>query len=148
MPGLSVGEIIVILIVGFLIIGPKDLPKIARFLARCYKYVLNLTDGARKMLNLDEELESVTKLTNDVTQTIKAANPVAQVKKQQAEIDESLRSIQMDMRAVKEWANRKQPVKEALSEHKSKDSEEAAGSTQTGSLESGVKVNIQSEQSQ
>jgi len=120
MLGFSVGEIIIVLLVGVLIVGPKDLPKIARFLARCYKYVLNLTSEARRALDIDTELAEVANIKQDVEQTFKAANPVTAVKKQQFEIDESLREIQSEMRAVANWAQRnvkkEKPVPESKGE--------------------------------
>jgi len=147
MLGLSVGEIFIILMVGALVVGPKALPKIASFLARCYKYVLNLTAEAKKALDLDKELEDVAKIKKEVAQTLGSANPVTEVKKQQFEIDESLRGIQADMRAVRKWASRNVVKEEAPTPvRKGEDHEDAPGSTDAQVLESGVKVDVQSEQ--
>ena len=59
-------EMIVLLLVAFVIVGPKDLPKVARFLGRSYRYLKNLIKEITASLDLEEELEAVKEITDTV----------------------------------------------------------------------------------
>ncbi|MDO4179102.1 MAG: Sec-independent protein translocase protein TatB [Phascolarctobacterium sp.] len=57
---MSIGftEILVILVVAFVVVGPKDLPKVARALAKCIKKIRSamksLTDSFEEELEMEE----------------------------------------------------------------------------------------------
>ena len=59
--GLSIGEIIVILLVGFLVLGPDKLPEIGRTLGKTvngFKKALNSSD-----INIKDEVDAIKKET-------------------------------------------------------------------------------------
>ena len=47
------GELILILLVAFLIVGPKDLPKVARALARAIRYIKEMFEEFKEETGLD-----------------------------------------------------------------------------------------------
>lgn len=57
--GLGLGEIILILIIAFVVVGPDDLPKVARGLARAMKQARVLFSDIRDELEIENELKSV-----------------------------------------------------------------------------------------
>ena len=65
-------EFIFLIIVAFVVVGPKDLPKVARAVARAIKYAKELTRDMMAALNLEEELNVVKEMT-DVKKTVEGA---------------------------------------------------------------------------
>lgn len=59
---LGLGEIAVVLLVAFVVVGPKDLPKIARAIAKAIRQLKGLYRSVRDSLDLEEELAEVKKL--------------------------------------------------------------------------------------
>lgn len=57
--GLGLGEIILILIIAFVVVGPDDLPKVARGLARAMKQARVLFSDIKDELEIENELKSV-----------------------------------------------------------------------------------------
>lgn len=58
---LGIGEIILILIIAFVVVGPEDLPKVARGLARALKQIRLLFAGVKEDLDIDGELKEIGK---------------------------------------------------------------------------------------
>ena len=57
--GLGFGEIILILVIAFVVVGPDDLPKVARGLARAMKQARVLFSDIKDELEIENELKSV-----------------------------------------------------------------------------------------
>ncbi|MGN0991617.1 MAG: Sec-independent protein translocase protein TatB, partial [Candidatus Ventricola sp.] len=47
-------ELILILLIAFVVVGPKDLPKIARALGRFVRYIRNMIEEVKRESGLDE----------------------------------------------------------------------------------------------
>ncbi len=56
---LGLGEIILILVIAYVVVGPEDLPKVARGLAKAMRQVRRFCIGMKDSLGLEEELSSV-----------------------------------------------------------------------------------------
>ena len=59
--GLGLGEIILILILAFVVVGPDDLPKVARGLAKAVKQMKLLFSDIKDELEIENELQAVQK---------------------------------------------------------------------------------------
>ena len=72
-------ELLVLLLVAFVIVGPKDLPKVARFLGKAIRYLTGLVKDVTAALDLEEEVETVKEAASTVkdvkTKTESALNP-------------------------------------------------------------------------
>lgn len=55
---LGLGEIAVVLLIAFVVVGPKDLPKIARAIAKAVRQLKGLYRSVRDSLDLEEELKA------------------------------------------------------------------------------------------
>lgn len=58
---IGLGEILLILVVGFVVVGPEDLPKVARGLAKCVKKIRSLMKDVTKSFEEELELENIKK---------------------------------------------------------------------------------------
>lgn len=66
--GVGSGEILVILLVALLLLGPKDIPKVARTIGRTMKDLQRFKDDLRR--SVDMEFEEYEKLENEVKEKV------------------------------------------------------------------------------
>lgn len=71
---LGMMEIVLVLAVAFLIVGPKDLPKVARWLARQIKSLRKLIREIKKETGWDEFAKEFKDVADDVKSTVKDAD--------------------------------------------------------------------------
>lgn len=64
--GIGTGEILVILLVALLVLGPKEIPKVARTVGRTMKDLQRFKDELRKSVDMEfEEYESAENKTRE-----------------------------------------------------------------------------------
>ena len=88
--GLSIGEIIVILLVGFLVLGPDKLPEIGRTLGKTvngFKKALNSSD-----INIKDEVDAIKKETGYSEVSTKVNEKESQFKNELLDIKKDLLS--------------------------------------------------------
>ena len=56
---LGFGELAIILVIAFVVVGPKDLPKIARAIAKVLRQIKGLYANVKGELNLETELSQI-----------------------------------------------------------------------------------------
>lgn len=61
---LGMGELLLILLIAFVVVGPKDLPKIARAIAKGVRQVKRLYADVKNELNLENELSEIKQAAN------------------------------------------------------------------------------------
>jgi sec-independent protein translocase protein TatB len=69
-------ELLVILVLALVVVGPQDLPKVARWLARALRSVRNMVRDFSSALNIDEEMKEVKEAGNLLRDTVQEINPV------------------------------------------------------------------------
>lgn len=86
---LGLGEIVVILVIAYVVVGPEDLPKIARMLAKVLRQLRRMCSGMKACLGLEEELAEVRKSAEVGTKTAGLTDDLARI---QLEIQNELPS--------------------------------------------------------
>ena len=71
---LGMMEILLVLAVAFLIVGPKDLPKVARWIARQIKSLKKLIREIKRETGWDEFAKEFKDVADDVKSTVKDAD--------------------------------------------------------------------------
>ena len=71
---LGMMEIVLVLAVAFLIVGPKDLPKVARWIARQIKSLKKVIHEIKKETGWDEFAKEFKDVADDVKSTVKDAD--------------------------------------------------------------------------
>ena len=108
-------ELIVLMLIAFIVIGPRDLPKVARFLGRTYRYVKGLTREIVATLDLDEEIKSLKETTDSVKETKKKVEGVMDPKSIFASMEDELNKVQKEVKsALKDSENVFSSVEEEL----------------------------------
>lgn len=62
---LGFGEIIVILLIAFVVVGPQDLPKVARTIAKALRQMKALYGDIKDSLRLEDELAEIKRAAAD-----------------------------------------------------------------------------------
>lgn len=85
-------ELIVILLVALIVVGPKDLPRVARAIARFVRYLKNLFNDFKQELELDETLKELKDIERDVKSTFKSADVRGDLQKAGDDLTGAVRS--------------------------------------------------------
>lgn len=97
-------ELILVLLIAFLVVGPKDLPKVARALGRFVKYLKIKWAEFVEETDMADTISELKGVKQDLEKTVRDVDPSADLKKTQNELDQTMNEIK---KAVK---NRKPPV--------------------------------------
>ena len=84
MLNIGLSELILILLVAFLVVGPKDLPKVARSLGRFMRFLKTKWAEFLAETELDETVAEFKAAEQDIKRTVKDMNPVTEVQEAQA----------------------------------------------------------------
>lgn len=80
-------ELILVLLIAFLVVGPKDLPKVARWLGRMVKRARQLMQELKQEIGWDEMEQEVSTVRKDIDQTVK-----------ENDVSADIRSVSKDLR--------------------------------------------------
>jgi len=72
---ISIGEFIIILLVAFIIVGPSDLPKVARGLGKAVRYIKNLWGQMLNAADLESEVKDINNIKKQAESTAQSINP-------------------------------------------------------------------------
>lgn len=91
-------ELLVVLLVAFLVVGPKDLPKVARWLARMVKKLRGFVDSVKDELGLDELAEEVNEVKSEVEESVRGADVTAEMRAAQDELRAAAEGLDYEVR--------------------------------------------------
>lgn len=83
MLNIGLSELILILLVAFLVVGPKDLPKVARSLGRFMRFLKTKWGEFLAETELDETVAEFKAAEKDIKRTVKEMNPLDEVREAQ-----------------------------------------------------------------
>lgn len=87
---IGAGELIIILLIAFVVVGPKDLPKIGRALGRGIRQMKGFMGELQETVNTKETKTYIDDLTKDISgvqKDLESYNPVNMVKKELNSLD-------------------------------------------------------------
>ena len=90
-------ELLVILLIAFVVVGPKDLPKIARALGRFVKYVRKMIEEVKRESGLDEVEQELKTMERKIDEGVKAVDIRQDLQKTQLSIHKELNAIKKDV---------------------------------------------------
>ena len=86
------GELILILLVAFVIVGPRDLPKVAAALGRGVRTIKKFMQEFQDETGIGEVVDEFKKTSREVERTFKEADPSNELKQAQKDVEDALRS--------------------------------------------------------
>ncbi len=95
---IGISEAIIIFIVAFLVVGPNDLPKIAKYIAKTIKKVKLVSEELKESINIEDEVKEINKIKSSINKEIDDFNPATDLKRETTEIFETVKSIENDVK--------------------------------------------------
>lgn len=96
---LGFAELILILLVAFLIVGPKDLPKVARALARWLKQMKAMFNEFKEETGLNDTMDELKDTQREVNTLIREADPRVDLKEATEDARKALKEAERDTKA-------------------------------------------------
>ena len=96
---IGAGEILLVLVVAFVIVGPDDLPKVARWLGRMVRKLRTLIRDIKAETGWDEVEKEVREVQKDVKQTVREMDISADLKDAVKDVNQEIDGISRDMKA-------------------------------------------------
>ena len=96
---IGAGEILIVLVVAFVIVGPDDLPKVARWLGRTVRKLRTLIRDIKAETGWDEVEKEVREVQKDVKQTVREMDISADIKDAVKDVNQEIDGISRDMKA-------------------------------------------------
>ena len=95
---IGLGEILIVLVVAFVIVGPDDLPKVARWLGRQVRNLKRVIREIKAETGWDELEKEVTEIRRDVRQTVKEMDITADIKDAAKDVKGEVQDIRKDVK--------------------------------------------------
>mgnify|MGYP002764421165 FL=1 len=89
-------ELLLVLLVAFLVVGPKDLPKVARWLGRAVKKSRRLLNEIKKESGWDELEKEVRDVQHDVKDAVKQGDVSAELREAKKSVQDSAEKFDKD----------------------------------------------------
>lgn len=87
-------ELLLVLVIAYVIVGPKDLPKVARWLARLVRSARRMIREIKQEVGWDEMISETSDIRQDVNSAIKEADVTADLKQAGDTLRESMREAE------------------------------------------------------
>ncbi len=125
-------ELILVLLIAFLIVGPKDLPKVARFLGRCVKWVRSIIAELKAESGWDDMMRETGDIRKDVDDAVKQMDLSREFREARKELNRSLNDAKRETYRENDGSagNRQHRMKSAEPAEKDPDRKE----TESGSV--------------
>src|SRR5699024_1401459 len=94
---IGAAEIILILLVAFVIVGPKDLPKVARALGRFVKYIRGMVEEVKHELGVENVEADLKTLDREVKDTVKYLDIRQDLQKTQLDMNKEFKKIDQEL---------------------------------------------------
>ena len=92
-------ELLLVLLVAFLVVGPKDLPKVARWLGRPGKKSRRLLNEIKKESGWDELEKEVRDVQHDVKDAVKQGDVSAELREAKKSVQDSAEKFDKDTKS-------------------------------------------------
>ena len=96
-------ELLLVLIIAYVIVGPKDLPKVARWLGRMVRKAKLLLREIREEVGWDDMMSETADIRKDIDDAVKDADISSELKDARLELQKSVKDAEKEtMKSVNE----------------------------------------------
>lgn len=89
-------ELLLVLVIAYVIVGPKDLPKVARWLGRMVRRAKQLIRELKQEVGWDEMMSETADIRRDIDGAVKDADISAELKEAQQELQKNVKEAEKD----------------------------------------------------
>lgn len=86
-------ELILLLLIAFVVVGPQDLPKVARALGRFVRYLRNLAREIKRETGFDEVDSEIKSVRRELQQGLRELDVRKELAETEAEINKEFRAV-------------------------------------------------------
>ena len=122
---IGAAELILILLIAFIVVGPKDLPKVARFLGHAIRRVREMIQEIKKESGLDEVEKEIRETQREVNKTIREVDIREDIRQTQRELRSELNGVKKELDVSKDIREAQREVKKSLQAEKTPQKTEA-----------------------
>ncbi len=97
---IGISELIIILLVAVVVVGPNDLPKIARALGRGIKKIKLVSEDLKQAINIEDDVNELKEIKSSINQEISDLNPVSDLQGNVTEISKTVKAVKKDVEKV------------------------------------------------
>lgn len=101
---IGAAELLVILLIAFVIVGPKDLPKVARAIGRFVRYIREMVEEVKRETGIDEIEQDLKQTGADVKKTIDQVDIRKDMQKTTLEVNKEIGQIKKEL-SFKDFKN-------------------------------------------
>lgn len=101
---IGAAELLVILLIAFVIVGPKDLPKVARAIGRFVRYIREMVEEVKRETGIDEIEKDLKQTGADVKKTIDQVDIRKDMQKTTLEVNKEIGQIKKEL-SFKDFKN-------------------------------------------
>lgn len=102
---IGAAELILLLLIAFVVVGPKDLPKIARALGRLVRSVRQMVEELKRETGLDEVESEIKGIERKVEDGVRSVDIRPELQKTQLQVNKELKSIEKEL-SFKDYKNK------------------------------------------
>ena len=95
---IGISELILVLLVAFLVVGPKDLPKVARWLGRAVKKLRLLVREVKQETGWNEIEKEIRDTKSDLHELKKEADISGELHSASRQVDRSLQDVEKELK--------------------------------------------------
>lgn len=111
---IGAAELILLLLIAFIVVGPKDLPRIARFLGRLVRRARTIIKEIKTETGFDEVEAELNETKRDIEKTMKDADIREELKATKKELDDEMKNVRKGADVSAEMRETKKEIKESL----------------------------------
>ncbi len=108
------GELILVLLVAFLVVGPKDLPKVARWLGRQVRMIRRMIEELKKETGWDDMEREINQTAEEIKQTKKELDVRDELRDASQELQRNLNALKKDVDKMDEEAKKEREARKHL----------------------------------
>lgn len=101
MLNIGLAELILVLLVAFLVVGPKDLPKVARALARFVRYLKAKWAEFIEETDMGDTIDELKGVRDDLKESVRQVDPSADLKKTENDLNSTVNDIKKAVKIKK-----------------------------------------------
>ena len=87
-------ELMLILLVAFVVVGPRDLPKVAAALGRGVRTIKKFMQEFQDETGIGEVVDEFKKTSRDLEKTFREADPAKELKQAQKDVEDAVKDVQ------------------------------------------------------
>lgn len=83
-------ELLLVLIIAYVVVGPRDLPKVARWLARLVKSIRRMIKEVKDEIGWNELMDETQDVRRDIDSTLRDADITSELRDARRELNQNL----------------------------------------------------------